>query len=278
MSDHHGLASERRVAGKVAVVTGAASGIGRALACGLAARGANVVLADRDELKLGDAVAEAASYGTAVTGATVDVTSREDLDRLRDSTLARHGAVDILCNNAGVMGPVGNPLWELPTDEWRRVLEINLIGVINALGAFLPCMIDTTTPRYVLNTASMAGLTSSLSIPEYTVSKHGVVALSESLRLQLEARRSPVRVTVLCPGAVATDLASRENRRLGSVAGTAQWAAAPDGSSAAQAFVPAEEVARGALDGMLEGRFIVLTHPGSRERVHARFRALLEGD
>jgi NAD(P)-dependent dehydrogenase (short-subunit alcohol dehydrogenase family) len=269
--------SVARLDGKVAVVTGAASGIGRALACALAQRGAKVVLADRDATKLENAVTEAESYGSAATGLAVDVTSRVDLERLRTATLARFGAADIICNNAGVMGPVGDPLWELPMEEWRRVLEVNLLSMINALGVFLPIMLDSATSSYVLNTASMAGLTSSSTIPEYVVSKHGVVALSESLRAQLAGRRSRVSVTVLCPGAVATDLTSREERRLVPEAGAARWAVAPDGAAWSHAYLPAEEVARKAVDGMLEGRFIVMTHPGSRARVQERFRSLLEG-
>ncbi len=265
------------LAGKVTVVTGAADGIGRALAEAFAAAGARLVLADVDEPKLEAVAAELSGRGAEVLAARTDVSSPDDVRALRDSAVARFGTVDVLCNNAGVMGPAGDPLWELPVDEWQRVMAVNLWGVLHGIQAFLPVILDSGEAGHVLNTASMQGVTSGALIPEYTVSKHAVVALSEALRAQLVARAAPVGVTVLCPGAVSTELAGREQDRLSRV--DASWAQAPGGEGRQQSWglslTPAQ-IATAAVGAMQEDRFFVFTNPGSRARVEARLGPILE--
>jgi NAD(P)-dependent dehydrogenase (short-subunit alcohol dehydrogenase family) len=186
--------------------------------------------------------------------------------------------VHVLCNNAGVMGPVGDPLWELPIGEWERVMAVNFWGVLHGIQAFLPGMLASGQEGHVVNTASMQGVTSGASIPEYTVSKHAVVALSEALRAQLRAREARVGVTVLCPGGVSTELASREHLRLRAAASRGRaWAVAP-GSGRRRwdgALAPAA-VAAAAIAAVEDERFYVFTHPGSRARVEARLRPILD--
>jgi NAD(P)-dependent dehydrogenase (short-subunit alcohol dehydrogenase family) len=267
------------LAGKVAVVTGAADGIGRALASAFAAAGARLVLADIDGAKVEAAGRELAQAGTEVLTARVDVSSRDQVLALRDAALARFGTVHVLCNNAGVMGPAGDPLWELPAAEWERVMAVNLWGVLHGIQAFLPVMLASGHDGHVLTIASMQGVTSGTLIPEYAVSKHAVVALSEALAAQLSARGAPVGVTVVCPGAVGTDLASREHRRLSDEGRGRPWAVAP-GSGAppgrwGTALTPTA-VAAAAVAAVRDGRFYVFTHAGSRARVEARLRPILD--
>jgi NAD(P)-dependent dehydrogenase (short-subunit alcohol dehydrogenase family) len=268
----------RDFAGKVAVITGAADGIGRALAGAFAAAGARLVLADLDGPKVEAAGRELASSGTQVLTAPADVSSQEQVLGLRDAALGRFGAVHVLCNNAGVMGPAGDPLWKLPIGEWERVMAVNFWGVLHGIQAFLPAMLASGQEGHVINTASMQGVTSGAPIPEYTVSKHAVVALSEALRAQLSARGARVGVTVLCPGAVSTDLASREHLRLRTAAFRGRaWAVAP-GSGGRRwdgALAPAA-VAAAAIAAVEDERFYVFTHPGSRARVEARLRPILD--
>jgi NAD(P)-dependent dehydrogenase (short-subunit alcohol dehydrogenase family) len=268
----------RDFSGKVAVITGAADGIGRALAEALAAAGARLVLADVDGPKVAAVGRELARHGTEVLTAPTDVSERDQVQGLRDATLSRFGAVHVLCNNAGVMGPVGDPLWELPIGEWERVMAVNLWGVLHGTQAFLPAMLAAGHAGHILNTASMQGVTSGPLIPEYTVSKHAVVALSEALRAQLAARGAPVGVTVLCPGAVRTDLASREHLRLSAAENGQSWAVAP-GAGGRRNWgdaLPPAAVAAAALAAIADDRFYVFTHPGSRARVQARLAPILD--
>jgi NAD(P)-dependent dehydrogenase (short-subunit alcohol dehydrogenase family) len=267
------------LAGRVAVVTGAADGIGRALADTFAAAGARLVLADVDGAKVA-AVAEAlASSGTEVVAMATDVSRADDVAELRDAALAKFGAVHVLCNNAGVMGPVGDPLWELPIGEWERVLAVNLWGVLHGITAFLPAMLESGDEGHVLNTASMQGVTSGALIPEYTVSKHAVVALSEALRAQLTARGARIGVTVLCPGGVRTGLADKEERRLSSVGDGERWAQAPGSGGRTRNWGPMRtpaDVARAALSAIREDRLYAFTNPGARARVEERLRPIIE--
>jgi NAD(P)-dependent dehydrogenase (short-subunit alcohol dehydrogenase family) len=268
----------RDFAGKVAVITGAADGIGRALAEAFAAAGARLALADIDGPKVEAAGRDLARLGTEVLAVPTDLAERNQVLGLRDATLARFGTVHILCNNAGVMGPAGDPLWELPFGEWERVLAVNLWGVLHGIQAFLPAMLAAGHQGHILNTASMQGVTSGPLIPEYTVSKHAVVALSEALRAQLTARGAPVGVTVLCPGAVRTDLAAREHHRLSAAGQDQPWAVAP-GSGERRHWagaVPPAAVAAAALAAIRDDRFYVFTHPGSRARVRARLGPILD--
>lgn len=263
-------------AGKVVVITGAADGIGKALAAAFAAERARLVLADIGVDRLSVTCDELTRDGVEAIAVPTDVSDAAAVAALRDAAVTRFGAVHVLCNNAGVMGPAGDPLWDLPLEEWRRVLSVNLWGVLNGIRAFLPGMLASGDEGHVLTTASMAGMTSSPLIPEYVVSKHAAVALTESLHAQLSARNAPIGVTIVCPSAVSTDLAAREHERLAATQTGNDWARALGGGQHewAGAISPAT-VASAALHGIRDNRLFVFTHADSRRRVDDRLRPIL---
>ncbi|RDI63097.1 SDR family oxidoreductase [Nocardia pseudobrasiliensis] len=184
--------------GQVAVITGAANGIGEALARTLSGRGLRVVLADLEA----ERVNEVAGELDAVAVPT-DVADADQVGRLAATALERYGTVDLLFNNAG-MG-VGGPSWQVSAEDWQRVLAVNLGGVVNGIRAFVPAMVAAGR-GHIVNTASVAGLTSGPFNVPYTASKHAVVALSESLRDELSILAPGIGVTVVCPGPVDTRL------------------------------------------------------------------------
>jgi NAD(P)-dependent dehydrogenase (short-subunit alcohol dehydrogenase family) len=202
----------RLEAGQVAVVTGAASGIGRGLAEGFLRRGLDVVAADIEEGALAGAVDAMSSVGRVV-GQVTDVRDPEALRRLASRTLDELGRVDVVCNNAGVVTP-RLPVWEQPAEDWRWTLDVNLFGVVNGIRAFVPHLIAQGS-GHVVNTSSIAGLA---PIPgggngAYTASKHAVVGLSETLVEELRTVGADVGVTVLCPGPVPSRIHSAERNR-----------------------------------------------------------------
>ena len=197
-------------AGKVAVVTGGASGIGLGLATRFAAEGMRLVLADIE-----DGALEAAAQGLRESGAEVlavqtDAGDAASMDNLGERTLDHYGAVHIVCNNAGV-GTHGR-MWELSVNDWEFVLRVNLWGVIHGVRVFAPHLIEQDE-GHIVNTASMAGLVSVAGAGPYNVSKHGAVTLSETLSAELRDAGSNVGVSVLCPGLVATNLGASERNR-----------------------------------------------------------------
>jgi NAD(P)-dependent dehydrogenase (short-subunit alcohol dehydrogenase family) len=195
-------------AGTTAVITGAASGIGLALATLVIGRGLNVVLADRDEAKLAEAAASLAGTGRVITVRT-DVSDPDSVDALAATAAAEFGPVHLLANNAGVLRP--GTAYEQHLDDWRAVLDVNLFGVIHGYQAFVPGMLAHGQPCHVLNTASVGGLIVPTGASAYTVSKHAGVALAESLAA--DTAGTTLGVTVLCPGGVATDIFAAEQRR-----------------------------------------------------------------
>ena len=164
--------------GRVAVVTGAASGIGLGLCKRFAAEGMRVVMADVEEPALAEAAASLAELGGAVLPVPTDVSSADQMAALRQATLAAFGAVHVLCNNAGVGGPHG-PLWQSPAGDWEWVLRVNLGGVINGIREFVPVLAEQDA-AHVVNTASVFGVFAGALGP-YGISKHAIVALSETL-------------------------------------------------------------------------------------------------
>ena len=182
---------------RVAVVTGAASGIGRGLADRFAAEGMKIVLADIEEHALRLAEAEFREKGADVLGVRTDVSKSEDLEKLAQQTLDAFGAVHIVCNNAGVAGAWGQA-WANTLDDWNWIMGVNLWGVIHGVRTFLPIMLEQGEEGHVVNTASLAGLMPGRGI--YGVTKQAVVALSESLYNDLKAMDAKIGVSVLCPG------------------------------------------------------------------------------
>jgi NAD(P)-dependent dehydrogenase (short-subunit alcohol dehydrogenase family) len=188
-------------AGRVAVVTGSASGIGFGLAERFGAEGMKVVLADIEPDDLDRAVRDLISRGYEVTGEVTDVSKQGQLQKLAQATVDRYGAVHVLCNNAGVQGVVA-PIFQYTAKDWEWVIGVNLWGVIWGMQAFLPVMMAQDVECHIVNTSSMAGLAISNSV--YGVSKHAVVALSEAYYCDLKAAGSKVGVSVLLPGVTQT--------------------------------------------------------------------------
>lgn len=204
---------------RVAVVTGAASGIGFALAERFAKEGMKVVLADVEDGALDAANARLEDTGATTLPVKTDVSKWEDVDSLADRAFDAFGQVDVLCNNAGVSGGSMKALWDQPMNDWHWVMGVNLWGVIHGCHAFLPRMVAQGTDGHVVNTASSAGLLMGSGI--YGVTKHGVVALSESLFQELGARETKIGVSVLCPGFVNTNITEAGRNRPAELPGDA---------------------------------------------------------
>ena len=192
--------------GKVAVVTGGGSGIGRALAHAFAKRGARIVLADIEKPALDSVASELERAGSEVLALRVDVADARQVTSLAESAYEAFGEVNVLCNNAGIA--CGGRVKDLSLEEWDWVLRVNLYGVIHGLHAFLPHMLASGEPCHIVNTASLAGLMSMAGISPYSASKYAVVAISEALAQ--ECAGSNVGVSVLCPGWVKTRIAESE--------------------------------------------------------------------
>ena len=210
----------REFEGKVAVVTGAASGIGRAMADRFAEAGMKVVLGDVEEQALDAAVTEMRQAEHDVLGVRCDVSTEDAIQDLADRTLEAYGAVHILCNNAGIVtggsivGDRDQYIWEQPLSDWQWTLDVNLWGVIHGVRIFTPIMLAQNEPAHIVNTASTAGLTGGPQLGIYGVSKHGVVRLSEALYFHLgQATDGLVGCSVLCPGGVRTRIAAAGRNR-----------------------------------------------------------------
>src|SRR4029453_15315110 len=268
---------------KVAVVTGAASGIGRGLAERFAAAGMKVVLADVEQSALDQADAEMRERGATVLPVRTDVSKPEQVEQLAQQTLEAFGAVHIVCNNAGVGGG-GGPLWERTLADWQWTLGVNLWGVIHGIRVFLPIMLEQGDEGHIVNTASMAGLVSIPMLSIYNVKKNGVVTLSETLYMELHATGSKIGVSVLCPGFVDTNIATSERNR-------------PDAlqnEGGEPELNPQQQAARQMMEGMLkaglkpaavadrvfeavhEGKFYVLTHPELKDGIRRRMERILD--
>jgi NAD(P)-dependent dehydrogenase (short-subunit alcohol dehydrogenase family) len=198
---------------KVAVVTGAASGIGLALAERFAAEGMKVALADIEEKPLAAAEAAIKAAGGTVMAMRTDMLRESEIKRLADTVFAAWGKVHVLCNNAGVGGGAGaDGIWNVPKEDWDWVLGVNFHGVLDGIRHFVPRMLAAGEPGHIVNTASVAGIVTSTLGP-YTVSKHAVVALSERLYKDLKQRESNISASVLCPGWVNTRIMESARNR-----------------------------------------------------------------
>lgn len=264
--------------GRTAVVTGAASGIGRAMAERFAAESMSVVLADLDEEALDSAVRALADGGADVMGVPVDVSRWESVEGLATAATDAYGSVHLLCNNAGVH-VAGSDL-ELGLDDWTWCIEVDLWSVVHGHRAFLPRMIEHGEGAHIVNTASMAGLGATSGLTAYHVAKYGVVAASEALEATARERDLPVHVSVLCPGFVRTAIA--DSARVRSEPGTASSTGEAQAVDAilrqgVEDGIDAAVVAAHVVDAVRRRRFWILTHPEFRESVEARFAAVLAG-
>ena len=273
----------RDVNGKVAVITGAASGIGRGMAESFAAAGMKLVLSDVEEEALEQTTNALREEGADVHGVLTDVSKADQVQALADESVKKYGAVHVVCNNAGIGIPSGNS-WETTLDDWKWTIDVNLMGVIHGVRSFVPIMLEQGSESHVVNTASIAGLIAGADIASYAVTKFGVVALSEHLYLELERAGARTKVSVLCPGFVATRIMDSERNRPPD---------RPDASGmptdpAYQAFhewfsdqidkgLTARSVGDQVLSAIREERFYILTHPDWNYRIEHRGKTILEG-
>ncbi|MCU0951699.1 MAG: SDR family oxidoreductase [Burkholderiaceae bacterium] len=266
-------------AGKVAVITGAGSGFGREFARRAHALGMKLVLADIEADALNAVVGELGSAGGQVIGEPVDVARGEDVQRLADRAFAEFGGVQLLFNNAGVGS--GGLVWENSDRDWQWVLGVNLWGVIHGIRHFVPRMLAAGEPAHVVNTASVAGLVCAPNMGVYNVSKHAVVALTETLKHDLVLAGAPIGVTLLCPAYVPTGIARSHRNRPAELAPEAPTASQKQAQAAIAKAVDsgrlsAAEVAAMTFDAIAADRFYVLTHPQILPTVELRFDDILQ--
>lgn len=265
---------------KVAVVTGAASGIGRAIAERLATEEMKVVLADVEENALFSTEKELLERGAKVKGIRTDVTDQKDVQLLAQKTLEEFGAVHILCNNAGVFGDFA-PIWKQNVEEWEWVLGVNLWGVIHGIRSFVPIMIDQKVECHIINTSSMAGLFSMPLVSLYHVSKHAVITLTESLYHELKMQKTKLKASVLCPGMVKTNfMESDRNKPSAHTTPDAEhdemkkiWHDAYSNFIAGS--MPPSEVADKMLEAIKEDKFYIFPSTGPLEIYRSQFEGLL---
>jgi len=269
-----------RLSGKVAIVTGAASGIGLALAEALAAEGMRLVIADIEEDSLDTAAAALRAGGAEVVTVRADVSRYVEVESIGAAAMEAFGAVHLAVNNAGVA--MGGATWELSIEDWEWVLGVDLWGVIYGVKAFTPLII-ASGGGHIVNTASMAGLTSTPFMGPYNVSKHGVVTLSETLFHELAMLHPEVGVTVVCPGWVRTQIHRSDRNRVSA----GQDDAALDGTDGeglrsvidtliASGLDP-DHVASMIVDAVKENRFYVLTHADWSTSVLSRAERMVAG-
>ena len=233
--------------GRVAIVTGAASGIGLAVADALAAEGMRVVLADLDGERLETAAAPLRARGAEIETRVVDVRDADAVERAGRAAVERFGALHVAVNNAGIVN--GGVSWELSLDEWHRVMDVNLWGVIHGIRGFVPRILETGDEGHVVNVASLAAVMALPQLGPYTVAKHGVLGLSDVLRAELSDIGAPVGVSVVLPGSTRTGMN-------------------PIGT------VPASTVAVNVVDAMRTGRPYVFTDQQSVRPVEQRLDAI----
>jgi NAD(P)-dependent dehydrogenase (short-subunit alcohol dehydrogenase family) len=263
-----GGATVESFGGRVAVVTGGASGIGRALALGLAREGARLIVADRDEAGMAEVVAAIRARGGEVIAVPTDVSELGQVQALADRAFSVFGKVHVVCNNAGVA--VWGGLEAATHRDWQWVLGVNLWGVIHGVEAFVPRMIAQKEPGHILNTASMAGLIASQGLGVYNTSKYAVVGLSETLAKDL--RPYGIGVSILCP--IGVDTRIRESERNRPAALRNETPAGGEAVNLIGRMLAPETVAEMALAAIRENRLYVITHEEGLEPLRRRARRL----
>jgi len=251
--------------GKVAVVTGGASGIGLGIARRLAAAGARIVIADVEAAAL-----DAAAQELGAVGVQTDVRHRASVQALADTAVERFGTVNVVVNNAGV-GPFGR-IADLTEADWRWIVDVNLWGVIHGVSVFLPILQTAPGGGHIVNTASMAGLRPGPNLGAYTVTKYGVVALTETLAIELEQDGSRVGVTVLCPGPVHTNIGSSTRNRPPGLEGA--LADAELQMTEGRSWMEPDEVGDITVGAIRSGDLYAVTHPAMFPPVQQRFERI----
>ncbi len=271
----------KRFEDRVAVITGGASGLGRALGERFGAAGVKVVLADINEQMLAETAETLRARGVTLATRRTDVAKGEDVERLADFALETFGAVHIVCNNAGV-APLG-VLWEADESDWRWALGVNVWGVIYGVRVFTPILLGQGDEGHIVNTASVAGLISPPGMGIYSVTKHAVVALTETLHHDLAAKTDKVKCSVVCPAYFPSNIAYSERNRPAELR-SERPKSEEDIARELQLFkavksgrLSAYDVADAAFAAVRDERFYVLTHPRILPAVESRAREILEG-
>jgi len=271
----------RELVNRVAVITGGASGIGRGMAECFAAEGMKLVLADIEGEVLASTVADLQSQGAEVVGVDCDVSKPESVANLAEQTLSAHGAVHVLCNNAGVVPGAVRGMWESSLEDWEWVIGVNLMGAVHGIRSFIPIMLEQGGEGHIVNTASMAGLVSGLGI--YGVTKSGIVSLSESLLGELQGRGAAIGVSVMCPGWVNTHLMEAERNRpetpredLVEVTPEAEIMYKIIQGLVQNGLDPLD-VGKRVVESIKEEQFYILTHPEWNDMIRGRMENILEG-
>ena len=266
-----------KLEGKVAVITGGGSGIGRELALACAREGMKVMLGDVDEKGMEETAALAGPLGARVETLRCDVRQADEVEALARRTVDRFGAAHLLFNNAGVA--VVGPAWTTTLEEWQWVLDVNLMGVVHGIRSFVPRMLAQKDECHVVSTSSAAGLTSVPGNSVYCVSKHGVVTLSECLKHDLRRAGATIGVSVLCPAFVNTAIFDSARNRPAELANENPLGEpyAEMGRRAIRAGkLTAADVARITLEGVKANRFYILPHAKIRNAIETRMRDILE--
>ena len=267
---------------KVAVITGAGRGIGRGIAARCAHEGMKVILAGIGMESLSRTEADLKAQGATVMSVQTDVSQVADIERLAEETLGAFGSVDVLVNNAGVI--VKKNTTEHTLADWQWVIDVNLWGVIYGVHVFLPIMREQATPCHIVNLASTGGLTTGASDPSYYVTKHAVVALSESLHKELHKANTQVVVSVFCPGYVQSDLADADRNRPAHLrtppsddAFEAELKARIEGFGIRVATgITPSEAADHLFHGLRQDQFYILSHPKVKDGVQRRMEDILQ--
>lgn len=233
--------------GKTAVITGAASGIGLALSEALFNEGMNVVMSDLNEAALRTEGARIDAGNDRIHVVVTDVSNQDAVQRLADEAVERFGDLSVAINNAGII--TQGKSWEVDIEQWRRIIDINLFGVIHGVRAFLPKILASGEPGHIVNTASMAAVMAVPEIAPYVAAKHGVLGLSEALRAELAEIGAPVGVSVVMPGHIKTPLN-------------------PDG------IISTATVAANVVDAIKKNRLFVFTDDHFQDVVDARLQQI----
>ncbi len=270
---------------KVAVITGGASGIGLAVAQNCAAAGMKLVLADIEQANLDRVTADFERDGVEVLPLVIDVSNYDAVEAMARQTIERFGKVHFLFNNAGVSG--GSSVWETTLNDWDWVMGVNVMGVVYGIKAFTPIMLEQGEEGHIVNTASIAGLIAGPSMGAYRVSKHAVVALTETLYLELEQIGAKVGASVLCPAWVKTQIFTSDRNRPSGLQNDGsndptdpkvQAQLAEAGRSVQEDGIPPSVVADHVMDAVQNNRFYILTHPNFNGAVAYRMKDILEGN
>jgi NAD(P)-dependent dehydrogenase (short-subunit alcohol dehydrogenase family) len=266
----------------VAVITGAGSGIGRAIANRCGQDGMKVVLADIEQQALDRAEQELKSIGAGVMAVRTDVSSADSVEALAQKALHAFGGVHLLFNNAGV--GAGSTVWDCTLADWQWVMGVNLWGVVHGIRAFMPLMLAQDTECHIVNTASVAGLLPYHSSAPYQVTKHAVVALSENLYFSLAQRNAKIKVSVLCPGWVKTRILESERNRPEEYLNPSQQqifrpeneAIMQEMRQAVEAGMSPDHLAGFVFDAIREEKFYILSHPEFTPAIQTRMEDILE--